>query len=33
MIQLCVLPVIPYEVNLDRRTLAGSSSGPVACFG
>ena len=26
VIQLCVLPVIPYEVNLDRRRLCGTLS-------
>ena len=26
VIQLCVLPVIPYEVSLDRRRLCGTLS-------
>ena len=26
VIQLCVLPVIPYEVNLDRRRVCGTLS-------
>ena len=30
VIQLCVLPVIPYEVSLDRMRL--SHSLPVPCF-
>ena len=30
VIQLCVLPVIPYEVNLDRRRLCGTLSKALA---
>ena len=30
MIQLCVLPVIPYEVNLDRRRVCGTLSKALA---
>ena len=30
VIQLCVLPVIPYEVSLDRRRLCGTSSKALA---
>ena len=29
-IQLCVLPVIPYEVSLDRRRLCGTLSKALA---
>ena len=30
VIQLCVLPVIPYEVSLDRRRLCGTLSKALA---
>ena len=30
VIQLCVLPVIPYEVSLDRRLLCGTLSKALA---
>ena len=30
LIQLCVLPVIPYEVSLDRRRLCGTLSKALA---
>ena len=30
VLQLCVLPVIPYEVNLDRRRLCGTLSKALA---
>ena len=30
VIQVCVLPVIPYEVNLDRRRLCGTLSKVLA---
>ena len=30
VIQLCVLPVIPYEFNLDRRRLCGTLSKALA---
>ena len=30
VIQLCVLPVIPYEVSLDRRHLCGTLSKALA---
>ena len=33
VIQLCVLPVIPYEVNSDRRRLCGTLSKALAKLG
>ena len=33
VIQFCVLPVIPYEVNLDRRRLCGTLSKALVNIG